>query len=87
MGAGRPVWSVEKDHATVGLYAVERFTDDVVLLFGSERAWLPRTLIEHAMQPASAGPRRGYGRARLRLGSCPAAPPHRRGHSNGGLPP
>src|SRR5437868_14628102 len=33
----RPLWAIEKDHATTSLYAVPRFPDDVVLLFGTER--------------------------------------------------
>lgn len=43
--AGRPIWSIEKDHATVGLYDVERFPDDVVLVLGSERFGLPTEII------------------------------------------
>src|SRR5262245_36758844 len=31
---GRPVWSVEKDHATVGIYDVASYPDDLVLVFG-----------------------------------------------------
>src|SRR5256885_16433278 len=30
----RPLWAVEKDHATTSLYAVPEFPKDVVLLFG-----------------------------------------------------
>jgi tRNA G18 (ribose-2'-O)-methylase SpoU len=41
----RPLWGVEKDHATTSLYAVTRFPRDVVLLFGSERAGLPEHLV------------------------------------------
>ena len=44
----RPLWSVEKDHATVGLYDVEAYPKDVVLVFGSERGGLPSTVIERS---------------------------------------
>lgn len=44
----RPLWAVEKDHATTSLYEIERFPDDVVLLFGSERAGIPRSLVARA---------------------------------------
>ncbi len=44
----RPLWAVEKDHATVSLHAVEAFSKDVVLLFGSERFGIPAALIERA---------------------------------------
>jgi tRNA G18 (ribose-2'-O)-methylase SpoU len=43
--AGRPIWSVEKDHATVGLYDVSSYPDDVILVMGSERAGLPSTIL------------------------------------------
>jgi tRNA G18 (ribose-2'-O)-methylase SpoU len=46
----RPVWAVEKDHATVGLYDVAAYPDDVVLVMGSERAGLPESLIARADQ-------------------------------------
>ena len=46
--AGRPVWSVEKDHATVGLYDVASYPDDVILVFGSERAGLPSAILERS---------------------------------------
>ncbi len=42
----RPLWAVEKDHATKSVYAIDRFPKDVVLLFGSERSGLPRSLID-----------------------------------------
>jgi tRNA G18 (ribose-2'-O)-methylase SpoU len=45
---GRPLWAVEKDHARRGLYDVTAFPRDVVLLFGSERAGLPRSLVDRA---------------------------------------
>jgi len=41
----RPVWSVEKDHATVGLYDVASYPDDVILVMGSERAGLPPSIL------------------------------------------
>jgi tRNA G18 (ribose-2'-O)-methylase SpoU len=44
----RPLWVVEKDHATTSLYAVDRFPKDVVLLFGSERFGVPKTLVDRA---------------------------------------
>ena len=44
----RPLWAVEKDHATMSLHAVERFPRDVVLLFGSERFGVPEGLIRRA---------------------------------------
>jgi tRNA G18 (ribose-2'-O)-methylase SpoU len=44
----RPLWAVEKDHATTSLYEVELFPDDVVLLFGSERAGIPAALVARA---------------------------------------
>jgi len=45
---GRPLWAVEKDAATTSVIAVDRFPKDVVLLFGSERFGIPRTLLERA---------------------------------------
>jgi tRNA G18 (ribose-2'-O)-methylase SpoU len=45
---GRPIWAVEKDHARTSLYDVRTFPRDVVLVFGSERQGLPRTVIERA---------------------------------------
>ena len=44
----RPLWAVEKDHARRGLYEVGAYPKDVVLLFGSERAGLPQSLIDRA---------------------------------------
>ena len=44
----RPLWAVEKDHATMSVNAVESFPRDVVLLFGSERFGVPKALIERA---------------------------------------
>lgn len=46
--AGRPIWSVEKDHATVSLYGVTSYPDDVILVMGSERAGLPSTIVERS---------------------------------------
>jgi tRNA G18 (ribose-2'-O)-methylase SpoU len=45
---GRPLWAVEKDHATQSLYDVTSYPDDVVLVFGSERAGLPPVLLARA---------------------------------------
>lgn len=44
----RPLWAVEKDAATTSLYAVDRFPAGVVLMFGSERFGLPKTLTDRA---------------------------------------
>lgn len=44
----RPIWSVEKDHARTGLYAIERYPKNVVLLFGSERFGISESLIEQS---------------------------------------
>ena len=46
----RPLWAVEKDHATIDLYDVEAFPKDVVLLFGGERAGIPPAVIARAEQ-------------------------------------
>jgi tRNA G18 (ribose-2'-O)-methylase SpoU len=46
----RPLWAVEKDHATRSLFSPMPFPDDVVLLFGSERAGLPPSMLAHASQ-------------------------------------
>ena len=45
---GRPVWAVEKDHARRSVYGVHEFPKDVVFFVGSERAGLPRGVIERA---------------------------------------
>jgi len=42
----RPLWGVEKDHATTSIYSITEFPKNVVLLFGSERFGLPSTLVE-----------------------------------------
>lgn len=44
----RPLWAVEKDHATTSIYDVEVFPKEVVLLFGSERFGITPELIGHA---------------------------------------
>jgi tRNA G18 (ribose-2'-O)-methylase SpoU len=44
----RPLWAIEKDHATTSIHAVESFPPNVVLLFGSERFGVPKPLIERA---------------------------------------
>ncbi|CAN5919642.1 hypothetical protein BH11MYX4_BH11MYX4_44230 [soil metagenome] len=44
----RPLWAVEKDHATTSIHAVTQFPKDVVLLFGSERFGVPETLVRRA---------------------------------------
>ena len=41
----RPLWGVEKEHATTSLYSVKPFPKDIVLLFGSERFGLPPSII------------------------------------------
>ncbi len=41
----RKVWSIEKDHATLGLYDVLSYPDDVILVFGSERAGIPPAIL------------------------------------------
>lgn len=46
--AGRPVWSIEKDAATVGLWEVEAFPRDVVLVLGSERLGLPASILDRS---------------------------------------
>jgi len=45
---GRPIWSIEKDAATIGLWDVASFPRDVVLVFGSERAGLPQGILERS---------------------------------------
>jgi len=44
----RPLWAVEKDHATTSVHAIERFPPGVVLLFGSERFGIPEPLVRRA---------------------------------------
>ena len=48
--AGRPLWAVEKDHATRSIFADAPFPRDVVLLFGSERAGLPPSILARAQE-------------------------------------
>ncbi len=43
---GRPVWAFEKDAARRSLHAVAAFPASVVLLFGSERFGLPKSVID-----------------------------------------
>jgi tRNA G18 (ribose-2'-O)-methylase SpoU len=45
---GRPLWCIEKDHATTSLHAPFAFPRDVVLLFGSERFGVPEPLVRRA---------------------------------------
>ena len=45
---GRPLWAFEKDAAKRSLYAVREFPRDVVLVFGSERFGLPRSILDAA---------------------------------------
>jgi tRNA G18 (ribose-2'-O)-methylase SpoU len=46
--SGRPMWCLEKEHATRSLYAPEPFPKDVVFVFGSERFGIPKALIDRA---------------------------------------
>lgn len=46
----RPIWAVEKDHATTSIYAVDAFPREVVLLFGSERFGIAPALVARASQ-------------------------------------
>jgi tRNA G18 (ribose-2'-O)-methylase SpoU len=46
--AGRPVWCFEKDAARRSLHAVTSFPPGVVLVFGSERFGLPKSVLERA---------------------------------------
>jgi tRNA G18 (ribose-2'-O)-methylase SpoU len=45
---GRPVWAVEKDHATQNVYDVRAFPKDVVFVLGSERSGLSTELVKRA---------------------------------------
>jgi tRNA G18 (ribose-2'-O)-methylase SpoU len=47
---GRPIWAIEKDLARTSLHEVQAFPDDVVLVFGSERAGLPAPFVERAQE-------------------------------------
>lgn len=44
----RPIWSVEKDHATVSLYDVVEYPRDVVFVMGSESEGVPQRIIERS---------------------------------------
>ena len=48
----RPMWAVEKDvpsdRAVVGLYDLDAFPKDVVLVFGSERSGISRAILDRA---------------------------------------
>lgn len=44
----RPLWAVEKDHATTSLHSVRGFPKDVVFLFGSERFGIPEPIARRA---------------------------------------
>ena len=44
----RPVWCFEKDAARRSLHAVTSFPRDVVLVFGSERFGVPKSVVERA---------------------------------------
>lgn len=46
--AGRPLYAVEREHATRSLYGEAPFPDDVVFLFGSERFGLPAEALARA---------------------------------------
>ena len=43
----RPLWAIEKDHATTSLYDIA-FPKNVVLLFGSERFGIPKHIVSKA---------------------------------------
>lgn len=43
---GRPVWAFEKDAARRSLHAVTSYPPGVVLLFGSERFGLPKSVLD-----------------------------------------
>jgi tRNA G18 (ribose-2'-O)-methylase SpoU len=47
---GRPLWAIEKDHATVDLYDVAEYPRDVVLVLGSERFGLSAPILARAAQ-------------------------------------
>ncbi len=44
----RPLFAIERERATVGLFDVERWPRDVVLAFGSERFGLPERVLSRA---------------------------------------
>lgn len=45
---GRPIWAVERDHATLSIYDVPAYPSGVILVFGSERAGLPERFVTEA---------------------------------------
>ena len=45
---GRPLFAIEREHATRGLYDAAPFPEGVVFLFGSERFGLPQEVAERA---------------------------------------
>src|SRR2546430_4090183 len=42
----KTIWSVERDHATIGLYDVRAYPDDVILVIGSELAGLSHAILQ-----------------------------------------
>jgi tRNA G18 (ribose-2'-O)-methylase SpoU len=46
--SGRPIWSVEKERATIGLYDVGAYPKGVVFVFGSERFGLPASILDRS---------------------------------------
>lgn len=44
----RPIWSVEKDHATVSLYDVAEYPKDVVFVVGSESEGIPQEILDRS---------------------------------------
>ena len=48
--AGRPVFALERERATVRLYDVRAFPEDAVFVFGSERFGLSEPLLGRADQ-------------------------------------
>lgn len=46
--SGRPLFAVEREHATRSLYDAAPFPEGVVFLFGSERFGLPPAALERA---------------------------------------
>ena len=46
--AGRPIWSIEKERASVDLYDVEEFPRDVVLVVGSERFGVSSEILDRS---------------------------------------
>jgi tRNA G18 (ribose-2'-O)-methylase SpoU len=48
--AGRPLWAVEKEHATRELWCNAPYPADVVLVFGSERFGVPPSILAAASE-------------------------------------